>query len=84
MWEWDGNHPDDEELEPFERLLEDAKIRKRDDRIGRNDPQRADPFFEGSLDDVGIGETAGGGDRSTGTFQSVASSARSVPLSNVR
>ena len=48
----------DQELEAFERLLQHAEIRERDDRIRRDDPQRADPLVERRFDDVRVGETA--------------------------
>ena len=38
----------DDGTRALQRLLEDAKIRKRDDRIGRNDPACGSGPFEGS------------------------------------
>ena len=48
----------DQELEPFERLLQRAEVRERDDRVGGDDPERADASFERRFDDVGIREAA--------------------------
>ena len=51
---------DDEEFEILEGLLERAQVRKGDDRVGRDDPERSDASIERGLDDVGIGEPPGG------------------------
>ena len=50
----------DEELDGLERLFEHTQIGKRDDRIRRDDPERANAPIERSLDDVRVGKTPRG------------------------
>src|SRR6185503_8952447 len=50
----------DEEVESLERLPQRSEVGERDDRIGGDDPERADASIEGSFDNVGIRQSASG------------------------
>ena len=50
----------DEEFQRLERLFQHAEVRKRHDRVRRDDPQRANALFESRLDDVWIGQATRG------------------------
>ena len=75
---------DDEKLERLERLAERAEVRKRDDWVGRDDPQRADAPASAASMMSGYARPRAVGIRSTGTRQIAASSSRSSAHSNFR